>query len=505
MSSYTLPKDYEPGGPDRAVLSTSKALSVLCADSFGDQNKDDVFLRVKSRVTRGSLGDKPLPSPFWTARFSFASSEIVREVPYDHHLEYIFFGEEIAMTVRLWTHGFDLFNPARVVAYHLGSRAHRHWFREVQVGEDAVLKETAAKARLCGLLGIPQQGLMPEPPYGLGMARTLLDYERFAGVSFARQVVEERARTGLLHPSQLPPAWAEEVKDQLMIASQMRDPESWAGKDNAAALARQFPAAAAVTGAAPAKPELGKTRDLLRMQIHALQAQLDACVGDAAADLELELSKAFASLAQVEAADANGRQAAETRSRALRHAEAALELSAGEDGCEAGLRHASALQATGAAQLGLQLFGQAKKSFADALLQLNRNLAAEVPEQLAHDILEGIHSSHEQTDDRAGLCSYMRGIRTLLAHLRKCAGVSAAALPPLELVKVPAPTADEGPPSLRAQLLQRVVLVSIATGRDEDMELARVVFTSFAEARQSATLVRLLGMLQSSGHLLDIE
>ncbi|CAE8600435.1 unnamed protein product, partial [Polarella glacialis] len=155
-----------------------------------------------------------LGKPFWTARFAFSRGSVVREAPYDPLLEYIFFGEEIAMSARIWTAGWDLFNPTKVIAYHLGSRAHRQWFREVQTTPEKVAAEYAGKLRICGLLGTPwpagQKHPAPEPPYGLGSARTLAEYERFAGVDFQRQVVHEQARTGGLGAELFAPLWAEE-------------------------------------------------------------------------------------------------------------------------------------------------------------------------------------------------------------------------------------------------------------------------------------------------------
>ncbi len=52
-----------------------------------------------------------------------------REVPYDPHMQFLFFGEETTMTVRLWTHGWDFFVPPQNVVYHLWSRAYRPTFR----------------------------------------------------------------------------------------------------------------------------------------------------------------------------------------------------------------------------------------------------------------------------------------------------------------------------------------------------------------------------------------
>lgn len=66
---------------------------------------------------------------FWVSGYAFSSSDVLKEVPYDPHLQYIFFGEESSMTVRLWTHGWDFFAPPSNFIWHLWSRSYRPVFR----------------------------------------------------------------------------------------------------------------------------------------------------------------------------------------------------------------------------------------------------------------------------------------------------------------------------------------------------------------------------------------
>jgi UDP-GlcNAc:polypeptide alpha-N-acetylglucosaminyltransferase len=44
-------------------------------------------------------------TPFAAAGFLFYAGNILREVPFDPHLPYLFDGEEILYSARLWTHG----------------------------------------------------------------------------------------------------------------------------------------------------------------------------------------------------------------------------------------------------------------------------------------------------------------------------------------------------------------------------------------------------------------
>lgn len=501
-SSYTLPKDYVPGEPDRAVLAVGAGVTVLCADTFGDLHKDDPFMRIKTRSCRSDFGHVPPPALFWTARFAFSAGSVVDEVPYDPHLDYVFFGEEISMSARLWTSGWDMFNPTKVIAYHLGSRAHRHWFREVQATQHEVEKETAAKHRICGLLGTPwPEGFLhtpPPAPYGLGFVRTLREYETFAGVDFAKKVIHERGRNGGVSPELLPPLWAEEERERVMQETQLRDTASWAGKGAADEVRRQLsgrPGEPAPTS----RPELAQARHVALLQVEALRAELSQAGGP---EVHLELSRAFCALGRVEAVGGGEAQAAQAYAQALEHARAA-----GARQTDQALWRAGVLHAEAAALVGMRRHEEAKGPLLDSLRLASSALAEardEASERLAGDVLEAVHLAHERSDDRRGLERFARELPGLLRGLRRVVGEE-----PLEAV--PALTSVDARPSLDApggvgpcaRLLERAVLICIATGRPEEIEVVREIFMSFSIARESPPLLRLLGLLQSSGHLLD--
>jgi len=88
-SSYTLPDDYCPGGPDTARLNVSSHPIVVCAREFGSA---DGFLRTTGRPChQKSFNARPAPALFWAAGFAFSSALVIQEVPYDIGLEDLFF------------------------------------------------------------------------------------------------------------------------------------------------------------------------------------------------------------------------------------------------------------------------------------------------------------------------------------------------------------------------------------------------------------------------------
>ncbi len=67
--------------------------------------------------------DKPMGSRFYSAHFCFVDGKFAEEVPHDP--DYFFHGEEISIAARAYTHGYDLFHPHRVIAWHEYTRKGR--------------------------------------------------------------------------------------------------------------------------------------------------------------------------------------------------------------------------------------------------------------------------------------------------------------------------------------------------------------------------------------------
>lgn len=150
---------------------------------------------------------RPQENHFISAGLLFACSTLIREVPYDPHLYHV--GEEISLAVRLWTHGWTLFTPNRVVAFHdYGKREARskHWKNDAHWRE----LDNRSKARVRKLLGGKITGNRDEPldfgPYGLGKTRSLAEYEQATGVSFPLCMIGGEIR--------LPPFWSARSAEQ---------------------------------------------------------------------------------------------------------------------------------------------------------------------------------------------------------------------------------------------------------------------------------------------------
>lgn len=144
----------------------------------------------------GGLPDKPVPGAFASANMLFGPASLIRDVPYDPHL--YFFGEEITLAVRLWTHGYNLFHPHRPVLYHDWNRGRRP--THFSDHKDWGAQNDRSFARVKHMLGT---GVCPDAEvvqaldiYGLGQARSLAEYQAYAGVDFAAKTIAAHAMQG---------------------------------------------------------------------------------------------------------------------------------------------------------------------------------------------------------------------------------------------------------------------------------------------------------------------
>lgn len=102
-------------------------LDAIIIHQIGNVAKQNAFNAPYSRTSINSRGSDStaflngnfrLPQPWVAGGLLFTSSLMLREVPFDPHLPYLFQGEEILFGIRLWTHGYNLYSPPRNLAYH---------------------------------------------------------------------------------------------------------------------------------------------------------------------------------------------------------------------------------------------------------------------------------------------------------------------------------------------------------------------------------------------------
>ena len=171
----------------------------------------------------------PRRARFASAHFLFAPGSLVSEVPYDPELYFI--GEEITLTVRAFTHGYDLFHPGESIVWHEYTRNYRnkHWDDHIaDHGVDVDWAQRDAPSRESARQLLTETG---SQEFGLGRERSVADYEAYAGINFEHRRVQDYTRHHFPPPN--PPVaedWIAKTKDhtvRITIAASQVAPSVW--------------------------------------------------------------------------------------------------------------------------------------------------------------------------------------------------------------------------------------------------------------------------------------
>ena len=159
--------------------------------------------------------EKPFPARFLSGHFAFGPNKWAKEVRHDPNI--FFSGEEINLSVRSYTHGYDMFHPHRVVIWHATMREERAgklvWDDQSRRGDNQWwAQQDIARARIRQLFGVEDNGFNLEP-YGLGTKRTVRDYEKYAGIHFKKKSFQKWTIDNKFPPNPYDYATEEEWED----------------------------------------------------------------------------------------------------------------------------------------------------------------------------------------------------------------------------------------------------------------------------------------------------
>lgn len=151
-----------------------------------------IFIRPMAFLNKEILTE-PIPARFLSGHFSFADNHWGKTIKHDTDI--YFSGEEINLTVRSFTHGYDIFHPHKVVIWHATMREERDgiliWDDQTKRGEHHWGKvQDEARAKIRQLIRVEYNGY-DLTGYDLGTERSIHDYEKFAGICFRTRSVQE--------------------------------------------------------------------------------------------------------------------------------------------------------------------------------------------------------------------------------------------------------------------------------------------------------------------------
>ncbi|MEO0367317.1 MAG: GlcNAc-transferase family protein [Pseudomonadota bacterium] len=178
-----------------------------------------------TQVLKPEFNQYPRYGRLLSGAFVFTTGEwnhVVRQDP-----EHFYTGEEFALALRSYTHGYDLFDPNQIVCWHrLHPHANRKFWDDNE-SDVSVEKHYAALLRLKLLTdGDPDKEL---GDFGLGEVRTLADYTEHTGIDCKLKEISADAQEGRPPIFEQPLAKVDDIgpavlSDQLIdISLQIKD------------------------------------------------------------------------------------------------------------------------------------------------------------------------------------------------------------------------------------------------------------------------------------------
>lgn len=188
---------YPPPHTADLVEKAQVAAPRLCGPIFATSDLESQIIRLEGSYNYDKLKLKtPRFAPFVAAGYLVAHSDVLRDVPFDPFLPYIFMGEEILFSARLWTSGYDIFSPTHSLLGHHYVRNHKPKFwesvhRAFTYGVHNPLQMLVLN-RVKYQLGYPEAAKdMIKPKslftaveqYSMGTSRSLEDYLKIVGLN----------------------------------------------------------------------------------------------------------------------------------------------------------------------------------------------------------------------------------------------------------------------------------------------------------------------------------
>lgn len=113
-------------------------------------DKKDGFMRFNSPFVPRMR--RPQKTWCWSACFSFSSSSLILDAPYDPFTPYLFFGEENDIAARLHHHGWALYAPDTPICFTTFVRSYRHTYWKDH--PNATIVEPLSRLRIYHRMGM---------------------------------------------------------------------------------------------------------------------------------------------------------------------------------------------------------------------------------------------------------------------------------------------------------------------------------------------------------------
>lgn len=180
---------YPPIYSDIASSSNNNRVTVIKKCFFNNHG----ILSFHGAEIRES-SKEPTRNAFIAAGFFFSQGHLLKEVPFDPHLPYLFTGEEILLSIRFFTHGYDVYSPNQNILFHdyIRKNEPKFWDDHVYDMRDVHEKVKIIMGIHSDLSKIKDEKIRASlKDYGIGTVRTLDDFYQFIGVDIKNHTISE--------------------------------------------------------------------------------------------------------------------------------------------------------------------------------------------------------------------------------------------------------------------------------------------------------------------------
>jgi [Skp1-protein]-hydroxyproline N-acetylglucosaminyltransferase len=174
LSHYTsLYEQFDQPNPNNNVPR-------ICQSFFNDRGMIS-FMGAESLTTGFNEYNQ---SPYIAAGFIFAPSSFIVDVPFDPYLDYVFVGEEILLSARAFTSGYNVYTPSENICFHYYTRE-----GESKIWDDKSYSDQNAFDNIKKILKLQEGNPNVHDRYNLGKERTLQQFYDYAGIDIKNKTV----------------------------------------------------------------------------------------------------------------------------------------------------------------------------------------------------------------------------------------------------------------------------------------------------------------------------
>jgi hypothetical protein len=168
----------------------------MCAAHFNH----DGIPELRAHIVSSPQNRKPFMIPFLGANLMAIPLQALIDVPFDPYLNYLFFGEEILYSIRLWTNGYNMYAPIEAFCtHHYGRHDKPKYWTDHSKFQKCKHKAVQRVKFFLGILPmdkVPKDYRYDLSVYGPGNVRSLKSYYDFAYISMKNKKMSKRCFPG---------------------------------------------------------------------------------------------------------------------------------------------------------------------------------------------------------------------------------------------------------------------------------------------------------------------